>query len=144
MSGEEASKPREWRVVTGDSDAPYSSSNTRIRIVMAQGGKAWDPSDPSDYIYSDDGEREATVRYASVKRWAVREILAPGELSRAEEVAAWRELYAADRADVELGQRARAVRDRLAELVGFFEEIGATELRRLVGSLFPGAIRPGG
>ena len=141
MSEEGSPKAREWRVVTGDSDAPYSSSNTRIQIVMAQGGKAWNPSDPADYIYSDDGEREATARYASVKRWAVREILAPGELSREEEVAAWRELYAADRADVELGQRARGVRRRLHQLAGC-PEGSAWELQRLVGVLFPGAIQP--
>ena len=72
--------PETWRVVL---------AGGRIRNVMCatnESGRAWLPEDPRTYVVSDDGPREAAVMLAAHMRWAVAEILAPGELTREEAV----------------------------------------------------------
>jgi len=77
-----------WRVVLDDGT---------VRVVFAEGGKAWLAPSPRECVYSDDTEREAVMMLASRLRWPVVEVVAPGEESRAQIAAhltAMREDYA--------------------------------------------------
>lgn len=66
-----------WRVPVEDGD---------IKYVETDGTRAWKKGRPRDYVVSDDTHREAVTLYAAHARWAVKEILAPGEVTREEAI----------------------------------------------------------
>ena len=66
-----------WRVPVVDDD---------IKYVETDGVRAWEKGRPQDYVVSDDTHREAVTMWAAHARWAVKEILAPGEVTREEAI----------------------------------------------------------
>lgn len=71
--------PETWRVIAPDGGVLH---------VETDGMRAWGAGHPQEYVVSDDGAREAVGMWASHERWSIAEVLAPGELSRAEAIAA--------------------------------------------------------
>lgn len=61
---------------------------TVLAAMHNESARAWLPENPRNIHYGDDRIREVVVKVAAHERWAVSEILAPGQLSSAEKAEA--------------------------------------------------------
>lgn len=101
------------------------------REVVCVGGRAHLPEDPSEWVQSDDGPREAACMMAAHMRWAVLEILDPGQLSR-EELQA--QLDAHTKASLGPTMRDRVVRYLSGRAAALYQRVAHARGQRPAGA----------